>query len=135
MCRFASFILTKDREFWSINSDSHEDIIAEHALVEDGVRGPNILRVEIIPTPNIMRFDDFEAWQYKIDQDIVPEWHDAAVDEERTRRALLLRATEGFLMVDARGCASLRSLSAPMAVHVETYDCVGLITPEKKRAK
>ena len=43
MCKFASFVLTKDREFWSDKSDSHEDIISKHNLHADGARGPNIL--------------------------------------------------------------------------------------------
>ena len=32
MCKFASFLLTKDPEFWSDTSDSHEQIIAENNL-------------------------------------------------------------------------------------------------------
>ena len=53
MCKFASFVLTKDREFWSDKSDSYEDIISKHNLHADGARGPNILRVEISPTDKI----------------------------------------------------------------------------------
>ena len=70
-----------------MNTDSHEDIITEHGLSQDGVRGPNILRVEITPPDG-----DFSApateWRYKLDQDIMPPWHDAAEDEKRARVAL-----------------------------------------------
>jgi post-segregation antitoxin (ccd killing protein) len=34
MCKFASFVLTKDREFWSETGDSHNDIIRENNLTE-----------------------------------------------------------------------------------------------------
>ena len=50
MCTPASFVLTKDRVFWSKKSDSHEDIIEEYKLNPDGIRGPNIVRVKISPT-------------------------------------------------------------------------------------
>ena len=87
MCRPASFVLTKDRVFWSINTDSHEDIIAEHKLHQDGVRGPNILRIEITPPD-----DDFTApakkWNFRLDQDIMPAWFDAEKDEKRARLEL-----------------------------------------------
>ena len=42
MCDFASFVLTKDKVFWS-DSNSHTDIIEEFGLHEDGANGPNIL--------------------------------------------------------------------------------------------
>ena len=87
MCNPASLVITKDAAFWSMNTDSHEDIITEHGLSQDGVRGPNILRVEITPPDG-----DFSApateWRYKLDQDIMPPWHDAAEDEKRARVAL-----------------------------------------------
>ena len=41
MCEPASFVVTKDKVFWSLKSDGHEDIIREHALCADGVGGPN----------------------------------------------------------------------------------------------
>lgn len=38
MCQFASFVLTKDRAFWSRSGDSHETIIEEHGLRDDATR-------------------------------------------------------------------------------------------------
>ena len=87
MCAPASFVLTKDSVFWSMNSDGHEDIIAEHELCQDGVRGPNILRVEITP-PDKNFAADAARWQYRLDQDTRPEWYDAANCERRARIAL-----------------------------------------------
>ena len=107
MCKFASFILTKDKEFWSQDSDSHEDIIAQHNLSPDGARGPNIVRVEIVPGPSITRFDDYAGWILRLDQDVFPKWHAPIDSEARARAALLRRAAEGFQYVYARGCAAL----------------------------
>jgi hypothetical protein len=87
MCSPASFVLTKDFVFWSMKTDSHEDIIAEHNLHQDGVRGPNVLRVEVTP-PNGDFSTDSSEWKYRLDQDIMPAWHDAEKDETRARLAL-----------------------------------------------
>ena len=89
MCNPASFVLTKDRVFWSIKSDSHEDIIEEFRLIADGVRGPNILRVEIIPNNGDFSSEiNNKNWIYKIDQDISPEWFDKENDKNRAFEAL-----------------------------------------------
>jgi hypothetical protein len=94
MCRFASFVLTKDTEFWSDKTDSHEDIIATHSLTANGAAGPNILRVEISPVGPLD--GPFEKWEYKVDQDLLPKWHDAAKCEARTRAALVRRFPNGI---------------------------------------
>ena len=87
MCSPASFVLTKNSVFWSMKNDSHEETITEHKLHQDGVRGPNILRVEIRP-PNGDFNRDSSEWEYKLDQDLMPAWHDAETDEARARLAL-----------------------------------------------
>ena len=126
MCRFASFVLTKDEVFWSDKSDSHEDIIKEHDLHADGVRGPNILRVEIIPGPEIKKFSQYKDWTYKVDQDQMPAWFDAPKDEKRARKALRDRAKIGFVSVYARGCTALTTLDAPVAEYVDASGCTAL---------
>ena len=55
MCKFASFVLTKDRELWLPESDSHADIIERYGLHADGAQGPNIVKVEIAPGPKVKR--------------------------------------------------------------------------------
>jgi hypothetical protein len=123
MCKFASFVLTKDQELYLPTSDSHEDIINHFSLHADGVRGPNILRVEIVPGAELKRFSDYKAWQYRVDQDTRPAWFDAKGDEKRARAALLKRAKEGFLTVDARGCTALTELKADAAKTVDASGC------------
>jgi hypothetical protein len=133
VCKFASFVLTKDRELWRRESDSHNDIISSHGLHEDGARGPNILRVEIIPGPDLKRWTDYRLWKYRIDQDTMPAWFDPKADEQRARAALLRRAKEGFLTVDASGCTALTELKADAAKTVYARGCTALTVTRRLR--
>jgi len=87
MCIPASFVLTKDHIFFSKISNNHENIIRENNLTVDGLRGPNIVRVEIVPTN-----DDYtlplEYWIYAVDQNILPDWYDEKRDQQRTKYCL-----------------------------------------------
>ena len=137
MCRFASFVLTKDREFYSDKSDSHTEIISEHSLNEWGFRGPNIVKVEISPTDNIKSWPSLKAWKFVIDQDTLPKWADADREEleKRTRAALLRRYKKGFKIVDARGCTALTELKAEAAEYVYASGCTALTELKAEAAK
>ena len=87
MCKPASFVATKDRVYWSRFSDEHQRIIGEYNLCEDGSRGPNIVRVEITP-PDRDWCADLDDWEFRADQDVLPEWWDADTGERRARAAL-----------------------------------------------
>jgi hypothetical protein len=126
MCKFASFVLTKDREFWLEESDSHTDIIAKHNLHEWGSRGPNIVKVEITPTDKIKKWPSLKAWKFTIDQDKLPDWADAESCEKRTRAALSRRYKAGFKTIDARGCTGLTELKADAAKTIDASGCTGL---------
>ena len=54
MCKPASFVLTKEKAFWSKRDESHEAIIREFALHE-GAGRINFVRVEISPPDNDFR--------------------------------------------------------------------------------
>ena len=101
MCKFASFVLTKDKVFWLPDSDSHENIITKHNLHADGIRGTNILRVEITPSDTQIDFADYASWVYRIDQDTRPSWFNAEYDEKRVRGELIARAKVGFKLIGA----------------------------------
>ena len=87
MCKPASFVLTKTRAYWSEDGDSHEDIISEHSLHADGPRGPNIVRVEVVPREGNYAAP-LDQWQYHVDQDVLPDWYDADAAESMARAAL-----------------------------------------------
>ena len=123
MCKFASFVLTKDREFYIEGDDSHSSIISKFDLHEMGARGANIVKVEITPTDKIKKWPSLKAWKFVIDQDILPDWHDAATTEKRTRAALMRRYKAGFKTVDARGCTALTELKADAAKTVYARGC------------
>ena len=130
MCDFASFVLTKDKVFWS-DSNSHTDIIKEFGLHEYGANGPNILKVEIFPTTKIKYLRDYDNWEFKIDQDIMPEWYNKDLDESRTRKALKIRFAKDFKVpgyLDLRGCTGLKSLPSDLKVAGSLYlnGCTGL---------
>jgi len=92
MCQFASFVLTRDRVFWLPRSDSHEQIICDHELHADGARETNVVRVELLP-PAHEHWRDLSRWQFSVDQDWLPEWHqaDPVETEARTRTTAGLR--------------------------------------------
>ena len=126
MCRFASFVLTKDREFYNENGDSHSDIISKHCLNEWGVSGPNIVKVEIVPTAEIKTWPSLKKWKFVIDQDVLPAWADREELETRTRIALQKRYKKGFKTVNVTGCTLLTSLKADAAQYVNVSGCTSL---------
>ena len=75
MCEMASFVITSEKIFWSKKTDSHEEIIREFGIQQDGIRGPNIMRVEVVP-PRYNYLLPINKWVYKTDQDIIPEWYE-----------------------------------------------------------
>lgn len=80
-------IIGRDRVYWSRFSDSHENIIAEHELVPDSVRGPTMVRVELTPPENDF-YAPLDAWVFEVDQDNTPAWFDAEDGERQARAAL-----------------------------------------------
>jgi hypothetical protein len=126
MCKFASFVLTKDREFYIDEDNSHSSIIQKFNLHEVGARGANIVKVEITPTDKVKVWPSLKAWKFVVDQDILPDWHDAATTEKRTRAALLRRYKEGFKTVYARDCTALTEMRADAAKTVDASDCTAL---------
>jgi hypothetical protein len=135
MCKFASFVLTKDREFWSETGDSHTDIISQNNLHEIGASGVNIVRVEISPTNKIRKWPSLNKWAYKVDQDMLPSWHVPATTEARTRAALERRFKEGFKTVYASGCTALTELKADAAEYVDASGCTALTELKADAAK
>jgi hypothetical protein len=70
-----------------MHSESHERIISEHDLAEDGIGGPNIVRVEIYP-PDDNYLLPLDQWVFRIDQNIRPDWAYDQCLEARARAEL-----------------------------------------------
>ena len=95
MCMFKSMLLLKDKVFCP-NYDSHEDMINETGM-EHGPMRENFVRVEITPP-----YDDLtvpiDKWEYKVDQDYLPEWYVEEVDKPRCFDALKAWAVKHILI-------------------------------------
>ena len=89
MCEPASFVVTKDKVFWSKKTDSHEEIIAEFGLVAELTGRILLVRCEVTPPDGDFNADP-AAWMYKTDQagDRLPDWFDQAEVAGRCRSAL-----------------------------------------------
>ena len=116
MCEFASSVITRDKEFYLPNSNSHSEIIRHFGLNEfSDVTGPHIVKIEITPNKRIKTWPSLDQWNYRIDQDILPIWHEENPDDTKTRAfaALALRAKKGFSTIRLAGMHSLKSLNVP----------------------
>ena len=93
MCQFKSGIILKDRVFIP-DYDSHTDML-QKLKIEDTEENARRLfvRAELIP-PNNDVFAPVSSWKYCVDQDILPEWYVAEVDERRMREAVTEWAKE-----------------------------------------
>jgi hypothetical protein len=91
MCKPASGVFVKGHiAYWLKNSDSHEEIIREHKLNADGIRGTNVVRFEVTP-PNGDMSKPLKDWHYALDDSMgscLPEWYDAKAAEKSARKML-----------------------------------------------
>ncbi len=81
------------------SSDSHSSIIDHFGLNEySAVTGAHIVKIEITPNPNVKVWPSLANWNYRIDQDVLPDWHTANPDDTQKRafEALARRAKGGF---------------------------------------
>ena len=100
MCNFAGFVITKDSVFWSQKTDSHQSICEEHHLYTDGVRGTNVVPVELVP-PNGDYTAPVDKWIFSLDDNIspvLPEWWDADRAEKQCRAMLPDQIAEKIIL-------------------------------------
>jgi len=87
MCNPASFVLTRGhRAHWSKDSDSHEAIIREMGVLEWSAT-VRYVRCEIVPPGGDYRLP-LAQWEYRLDQEDVPDWYDAVAAAAACRAAL-----------------------------------------------
>ena len=80
MCKFFSGIQTKNGVLFDFWEDHHESIIKAHKL-DDKTRGPDFVRLELIPKAEPWNHDP-KNWELVVDQDTRPSWF----NEEFARR-------------------------------------------------
>lgn len=93
MCRFKSGIILKDRVFIQ-DYDSHAEMLEELKIADTEDNAKRLfVRAELVP-PKDDVFAPVSGWEYHVDQDILPEWYVAEVDEKRMRDAVAEWAKE-----------------------------------------
>ena len=76
MCNFFSFVVTKGKLHAYFGVNSHEDIIELAGISHlDKPEGPQLVRCELTPD-NPMTLN-FKKWEFRVDQDLIPDWFDA----------------------------------------------------------
>ena len=86
MCRFKSGIQLKHRNVLApIENESHSDLL-KSMKIEDNIHNASrkFVRAELIP-PNENIAANIEEWEYKVNQDIVPEWFE--IDKEKYEKS------------------------------------------------
>ena len=86
MCRFKSGIQLKNKNVLApIENESHSDLL-KSMKIEDNIHNASrkFVRAELIP-PNENIAVNIEEWEYKVDQDIVPEWFE--IDKEKYEKS------------------------------------------------
>ena len=82
MCNVKSGIILKDRVFVP-GYDSHEKMLEELGIKDKGM-SPVFIRAELSPVDGDI-FSAVETWEYRVDQDFLPDWYVPEVDEKRVR--------------------------------------------------
>ena len=85
MCNFLSAITLKDGSIRIGPTDSHSAIIDFHKIQETGIRGIQLVKLELVPK-NIK--DPISKWKFIVDQDLIPEWFDKEKVETRFRKMM-----------------------------------------------
>jgi hypothetical protein len=101
MCNFMSAVLTKEKLYYHLDMDSHEDII-QHFELKDTyspggvVRDVNLVRLELTPKDSDICNHNLDNWQLRIDQDIRPDWLDLVKAEKLMKDAVQVFFKERF---------------------------------------
>ena len=87
MCRLKSGIILKDRVYIP-DHDGHQEMLAELKIEDTRENAERLfVRAELYPKDNDI-FTDPDTWIYRVEQDILPDWYVADVDEARMREAV-----------------------------------------------
>lgn len=77
MCRFKSGLIFKNRvELAPMYNESHSTMLSKAAIADDSFNARKVfVRAELTP-PNGDILADISKWNYRVDQDITPDWYD-----------------------------------------------------------
>ena len=87
MCKLKSGIILKDRVYIP-DHDHHTQMLDELKIKDTRENAERLfVRAELYPKDGDI-FSDPVTWIYRVDQDILPDWYVAEVDEARMREAV-----------------------------------------------
>ena len=87
MCMFKSGIIMKD-EIFVPDYDSHTDMLDALKIADTEKNAKTLfVRAELTPKNNDV-FSPVDEWDYRVDQDILPDWYVAEYEEKRMRDAV-----------------------------------------------
>ena len=87
MCKLKSAIILKDRIFMP-DYDSHSKMLEELKITDDYFHASKVfVRAELSPENGDV-FSDIDGWEFRVDQDITPEWFDEKDCAERMRNTV-----------------------------------------------
>lgn len=87
MCKLKSGIIFKDRVYIP-DHDNHTQMLDELKIKDTRENAERLfVRAELYPKDGDI-FSDPNTWIYRVDQDILPDWYVAEVDEARMREAV-----------------------------------------------
>jgi hypothetical protein len=105
MCKFLSAIVRPDGSIYADpeHTDSHEDLVFDLGLVDDGspIASRTFCRVEFTPPDEIAKIDDLSAWTLRVDEEPAPPWYDGAAVRARLEErvlAMFVRDTRKLLL-------------------------------------
>ena len=118
MCKLKSGIILKDRIFIP-DYDSHNKMLEELGIEDTRKNAKRLfIRAELFPVNDDV-FTPISEWQYKVDQDITPDWYVPDYDEKRMRDAVAEWAEE-HILIGVKG-KTLNSLQ-----NIYLKDCVDI---------
>ena len=106
MCKLKSAIILKDRVYISDNTDSHDQLLKELGI-EDTKENESKVFVRAEYSPRVNAFDPIDTWEYRVDQDTLPDWYVEDFDKERMIAAVRKWVDKHILV----GCSNLELLS------------------------
>ena len=87
MCMFKSGIILKDRVFVP-DYDSHTEMLEELKIADTRNNAEKLfVRAELIPKNGDI-FSSVDDWEFRVDQDIIPDWFVKNYEEQRMKGAV-----------------------------------------------
>ena len=111
MCMFKSGIITKSGVTLApMYNDSHSRLLERMGLDDNQINAMKVfVRAELVPPENDKTVD-VQKWEYKVDQDVVPDWYEADPGryEMEMRTAVKEWMDKHFVTICGKSCVKIK---------------------------